>query len=55
MPTVISVLQAAQILAPLIEKLIDALSKGQIPDFVSTLPDPLKSRIALEARKALQK
>ena len=55
MLVVIAVLQALQILAPLVEELVVAFTKGQAPDFVSTLPEPLRSRVALNVRQALHK
>jgi hypothetical protein len=52
MSVVSSVLQVIQILAPLIEETVKAISAGKVPDFVQTLPSPLRSRVALEAKKA---
>jgi hypothetical protein len=52
MSVVSSVLQVIQILAPLIEETVKAISEGKVPDFVQTLPSPLRSRVALEAKKA---
>lgn len=51
--SVSALLQALQILEPLIEELVRALVKGETPDFVKTLPDPLRSRVALNAKKTL--
>lgn len=55
MPVVQCILQALQILAPLIEELVNSLASGETPDFVSTLPEPLQSRVALNVRQALHK
>ena len=55
MPVVLGVLQALQILAPLIEELVTSLSNGKTPDFLSALPEPLKSRVALNVREHLNK
>lgn len=46
-------LQAIQILWPLIEALIKAIQTNKVPEFVSTIPTPLRSRVALNARKVL--
>ena len=55
MPTLSIVLKALSILEPLIEELIKCLGTGQTPDFIGTLPSTLKSRVALNLRKAQQK
>ena len=52
MPTIGLILKAVEILAPLVEDLVKALSKGEMPAFVTTLPSPLKSEVALAAKKA---
>jgi len=49
------VLQAIQVLWPLIEELVKALTSGTTPEFLTTLPEPLRSRVALNARKAAGK
>ena len=55
MSVVLSVVQAIQILAPLVEELIAALAQGKLPAFVETLPAEMRSRVHLEAKKALSK
>jgi hypothetical protein len=50
---VTAVLQAIQILAPLVEELVAALAKGKLPDFLDALPAEMRSRVHLEAKKAL--
>ena len=51
MPTVIAILQALQILAPLVEEVVKAITTGTTPNFLATLPDPLRSRVALNLRE----
>ena len=53
MPTLTLIIQAIEVLAPLIEETVKALSEGRAPEFASQLPDPLRSRVALNAKKAL--
>ena len=53
--SVAAVLQALAILAPLVEELVKSLANGTTPSFVNTLPDPLRSRVALNIREAAQK
>lgn len=55
MPIAATVLQAIQILAPLIEDLVSAISAGRVDEFLTTIPSPLRSRVALNARKVLRK
>lgn len=45
-------LKALTIIAPLIEEVIACLRGGPEPDFMHSLPATLKSRVALELRKA---
>lgn len=52
MSAVGTTLQALTVLAPLVEEVVKALSRGKLPDFVLTLPSPLKSEVALAAKKA---
>lgn len=52
MSTVTAILRALQILAPLIEEIVNAFRTGKAPDFIQALPSPLASRVALNARKA---
>lgn len=49
------ILRAIEILVPLIEDVVNALRSNQMPDFVRTLPEPSRARVALNARKALLK
>lgn len=53
MPALTLIIQAIEVLAPLIEETVKALSEGRAPDFAAHLPDPLASRVALNAKKAL--
>jgi hypothetical protein len=46
-------LQALQIAWPIIEALIKAIQAGKVDDFILTIPSPLRSRVALNARKVL--
>lgn len=46
-------LQAIQILWPVVEALIEATHDGTVEEFVTTIPSPLRSRVALNARKIL--
>jgi hypothetical protein len=46
------VLQAITVLKPLVDEVVEYLSGGPEPKFMATLPDRLKSEIALAARKA---
>jgi hypothetical protein len=50
--TVSDVALAIQVLVPLVEQTVAYLRGGPEPEFMATLPVVLKSRIALEARKA---
>jgi hypothetical protein len=52
MNAVALIIQALQILAPLVEDIVKALSTGKMPDFVSTLPDPQKLRVKVAAHNA---
>lgn len=52
MRTLEQVLQAINALAPLIEELAAYFAGGPEPAFIEALPAQLKSRVALEARKA---
>jgi hypothetical protein len=47
------ILQAIQILEPLISDLVKAIQNDSVDTFVSTIPKPLRSRVALNARKVL--
>jgi hypothetical protein len=53
MSTLTVILQAIQILEPLISDLVKAIQGGTVDKFVSTIPKPLRSRVALNARKVL--
>ena len=53
MPTLAVILQAVQILEPLIADLAKAIQGGTVTEFVNTIPKPLRSRVALNARKVL--
>jgi hypothetical protein len=53
MSTIALILQAVQILEPLISDLAKAIQGGTVAEFVSTIPKPLRSRVALNARKVL--
>jgi hypothetical protein len=46
-------LQAIQILWPVVEALIVAIQRKEVDTFVTTIPSPLRSRVALNARKVL--
>ena len=46
-------LQALQILWPIVEELIRAIQAGKVEEFVQTIPKPLRSRVALNAREVL--
>ena len=46
------VLQAITVLWPIVEEIVKALASGSTPEFVTTLPDTLRSRVALNLRKA---
>jgi hypothetical protein len=46
-------LQAIQILWPIVEELIKAIQGGTVDKFITTIPSPLRSRVALNARKVL--
>lgn len=48
-------LQAIQILWPVVEALIAAIQNDMVDKFVTTIPSPLRSRVALNARKVLAK
>jgi hypothetical protein len=53
MSLAIAILEAAKVLAPLIEELAQyILGKGEFPASLVNVPDPLKSRIAADARMA---
>lgn len=52
MQTLSEVLRAITIVAPLIEEIVEYLRGGDEPAFLHTLPATLKSRVALELRKA---
>ena len=47
------ILQAIQILEPLISDLVKAIQNDTVSEFVNTIPKPLRSRVALNARKIL--
>lgn len=46
-------LQAIQILWPMVEALIVAIQRKEVDNFVTMIPSPLRSRVALNARKVL--
>lgn len=52
MHTLTDVLKAITIVAPLIEEIVEYLRGGDEPAFLQSLPATLKSRVALEMRKA---
>lgn len=49
MSQITEILKAVEVLAPLIEQTITYLRGGEIPEFMQSLPSPLKSRIAYNA------
>lgn len=49
------VLQAIQILWPMVEELIKAIGNGSVDEFVTKIPHPLRSEVALNAREVLGK
>jgi hypothetical protein len=53
MSTITLILQAVQILEPLIADLVKAIQGGTVDTFISTIPKPLRSRVVLNARKVL--
>jgi hypothetical protein len=46
-------LQAIQILWPIVEELVKAIKGGTVAEFITVIPSPLRSRVALNARKVL--
>ena len=50
--TVLAVAKAIEVLEPLIVQTVEYLQGGEKPAFMTTLPDVLKSRIALNLTKA---
>lgn len=51
---IIELLRACEVLAPLIEEVIEAFRTKKIPDFVSKLPEPSRAHVALNLRKKMQ-
>ncbi len=53
MSTALAILEAARVLAPLIEELAEYITgRGGYPPSLVNVPDPIKSRIAADARAA---
>ena len=52
MNTILAVAKAIEILEPLVVQTVEYLQGGDKPAFMTTLPDTLKSRIALNLTKA---
>lgn len=46
------ILKAVEVLAPLIEQVVLYLEGGKKPEFLETLPEVLRSEVALKARRA---
>jgi hypothetical protein len=52
--SVSEVAKAVQVLAPLVEQVVTAIRGGETPEFLTSLPDTLRSRVTLELIKARQ-
>jgi hypothetical protein len=50
--SVSEVAKAVQVLAPLVEQVVTAIRSGETPEFLTSLPDTLRSRVTLELIKA---
>jgi len=47
-----NVLKAVEVLAPLVEQVVQYIQGGERPAFFETLPEVLRSEVALKARRA---
>lgn len=47
-----NVLKAVEVLAPLVEQVVAHLQGGPKPEFFETLPETMRSEVALKARRA---